>query len=186
MAISVAVVEDNPDYRAGISHVLRTSPGFTCVGSFATAEDLIDQFDEVASDVVLMDIGLPVMSGIDATALLKRANPRTEIIMLSVLDDDESIFRALCAGASGYVSKPVMPQDLLLAVEHAFTGGTPMSPRIARRVVDLFRQHVPPPAADYNLTPRELEVLQLLIDGDDFKRIAERLFLPSALYFSAE
>lgn len=177
MSVSVAVVEDNPDYRIGISYVLRTSPGFSCAGDFATAEELLDKFDDLMPDVVLMDIGLPLMSGIEATALLKRSHPRTEIIILSVFDDDDNIFRALCAGASGYVSKPALPQDLLQAVEHAFTGGTPMSPRIARRVVELFRHHVPPPAADYNLSAREIEILQLLIDGDDFKQIAEKLFL---------
>ena len=177
MSISVAIVEDNPDYRNGISYVLRTSPGFACVGDFATAEEFLEHLPQLHPDVVLMDIGLPGMSGIEATATLKESSPRTEIVILSVLDDDDNIFRAICAGASGYVSKPVLPQDLLQSVEHAFSGGTPMSPRIARRVVELFRRHVPPPAADYNLTPRELEILQLLIDGDDFKQIAERLFL---------
>ena len=97
--------------------------------------------------------------------------------MLSVYEDDDNVFRAICAGASGYVTKPVMPQQLLDAVEHAFGGGTPMSPHIARKVLEMFKQHVPPAKADYNLTERECEVLRLLTQGDDYKEIADKLFL---------
>jgi DNA-binding NarL/FixJ family response regulator len=177
MPITVAVVEDSADYRMGISFILRSSPACKCVGEFASAEEFLDVIDEIQPEVVLMDIGLPGMSGIDATAIVKREHPRTEIIMLSIFEDDDNVFRAICAGASGYVTKPVMPQQLLEAVEHAFSGGTPMSPHIARKVLNLFKQHVPPPKADHNLTPRELEVLQLAVQGDDYKQIAEKLFV---------
>jgi DNA-binding NarL/FixJ family response regulator len=177
MSITVAIVEDNPDYRMGTSFVLRSSSGCSCVGAYETAEELIDAFDEIAPDVVLMDIGLPGMSGIEATAYLKKEHPRVEIIILSVYEDDDNVFRAICAGASGYVTKPVMPQQLLDAVEHAFGGGTPMSPHIARKVLQMFKQHVPPAKADYNLTERECEVLRLLTQGDDYKEIADKLFL---------
>ena len=177
MPITVAIVEDHPDYRMGTAYVLRSSPGYACVGEYAAAQDLIDSFDDVAPDVVLMDIGLPGMSGVDATALLKQEHPRVEIVILSVYEDDENVFRAICAGASGYVTKPVMPQQLLEAIEDAFGGGTPMSPHIARKVLEMFRKHVPPPRADYNLTARELDVLACLIEGDDYKQMAEKLFL---------
>jgi len=144
---------------------------------FLTAEELIDTFDDIAPDVVLMDIGLPGMSGIDAIARLKRDHPRVEIVVLSVFEDDESVFRAICAGASGYLAKPAMPQQLVEAVEHAFGGGTPMSPHIARKVLEMFKEYAPPPSADYHLTAREREVLELLVQGEDYKSIAERLFL---------
>jgi len=177
MSVAVALVEDHPDIRMGTSFILRSSKTFSVVGEFEKAEDLLDQFSEIRPDVVLMDVHLPGMSGIDATGILKAQYPRVEIVILSVLEDDENIFHAICAGASGYVTKPVMPNQLLEAVEQAFSGGTPMSPHIARKVLQMFKQNVPPPKADYNLSARELEVLELLTQGADFKLIAEKLLL---------
>ena len=177
MSIAVAIIEDNPDFRLGTSFILRTSKQCTVVGEYTQAEDLIEAFDEVNPEVILMDIGLPGMSGIEATAQIKREHPRVQIIILSVFEDDENVFHAICAGASGYVAKPVQPEKLLEAVEQAFDGGTPMSPHIARKVLDMFRQNVPPKKADYHLTDREQQVLELLVQGDDFKLIAEKLFL---------
>jgi DNA-binding NarL/FixJ family response regulator len=177
MPISVAVVEDHADYRMGMDLILRSSPSCMCVGQFARAEDLMDVFDELHPDVVLMDIGLPGISGIEATSTLKERYPHTEVIILTVFEDNDSVFRAICAGASGYITKPVMPQALIEAIDQAFNGGTPMSPHIARRVIELFRQHVPPPKADYQLTPREVEVLTYLTQGYDYKQIAEKLFV---------
>lgn len=177
MPITVAIVEDHPDIRMGTSFILRSSKSAAVVGEFERAEDLLRRFEEIRPDVVLMDVHLPGMSGIEATALLKAEHPRVEIIILSVLEDDESVFNAICAGASGYVTKPVMPDRLLDGVEQAFGGGTPMSPNIARRVLAMFKQNVPAPKSDYSLTTRELEVLEMLTRGADFKQIAERLFL---------
>ncbi len=177
MPISVALVEDNPDIRMGTSYILRTSRACTIAGEYSKAEDLIDEFENISPDVVLMDIGLPGMSGIEAIERLKREHPRLEIVVLSIFEDDENVFRAICAGASGYLAKPVMPQQLLEAVEHAFGGGTPMSPHIARKVLEMFKENAPPPRAEYRLTPREFEVLELLVQGEDYKSIAEKLFL---------
>ena len=177
MPISVAIVEDNADIRMGTSYILRSSRGCTVAGEYSTAEDLIDEFEAISPDVVLMDIGLPGMSGIQAIERLKQDHPRLEIVVLSILEDDGNVFRAICAGASGYLAKPVMPQQLLEAVEHAFGGGTPMSPHIARKVLEMFRLQAPPPRADYRLTLREFEVLELLVQGEDYKSIAEKLFL---------
>ena len=177
MPITIAIVEDHPDIRMGTSYILRNTPGYRVVGEYATAEECLEHFAEISPDVILMDIHLPGMSGIDATARIKAQHPRVEIVILSVLDDDDNIFRTICAGASGYVTKPVLPGQLVEAVEHAFSGGTPMSPHIARKVLELFRQNVPPAQSDYQLTPRELEVLELLIEGDDYKLIAEKLYL---------
>ncbi len=177
MPITVAIVEDHPDIRAGTSYILRTSRTCRVVGEYATAEECLEEYGASPPDVILMDIHLPGISGISATAQIKTEHPRVEIVILSVLEDDENVFKAICAGASGYVTKPVQPAQLVEAVEQAFGGGTPMSPQIARKVLDLFKEHIPPPRADYQLTPRELEVLDLLIQGDDYKQIAEKLFL---------
>jgi DNA-binding NarL/FixJ family response regulator len=177
MPIAVAIVEDNPDIRMGTSYILRATPGCTCVGEFGAAEDLLDVVDDLKPDVILMDIGLPGMGGIEATARLKQQYPHGQIVILSIFADDENIFRALCAGAIGYVSKPVLPGQLVEAVEHAFGGGTPMSPLIARKVLEMFKEYVPPPRSDSNLTPREQQVLEHLVKGDDYKQIAEQLYL---------
>lgn len=177
MPIAVAVVEDHADIRLGVSYVLRSSPACRVVGEYGTAEDLLEHVEAADPDVILMDINLPGMSGIQATAVMKGKLPRVEIVILSVMEDEDNVFRAICAGASGYVTKPVLPQHLLDAVEHAFGGGTPMSPHIARKVLQLFRQTIPQPRTDYQLTAREQEVLELLVAGDDYRQIAEKLFL---------
>jgi len=177
MAITVAIVEDNENLRLGTTFVLKSSQAFEVVGSYDSAEKLLEEFDEIRPDVVLMDIELPGMSGIEATEIIKKEHQHVQIVMLSVFSDDDNVFRAICAGACGYVAKPVMPNQVLDLVEQAFAGASPMSPHIARKVLEMFRQHLPPPKADYNLTPREMEVLELLIQGFDNKMIAEKLFL---------
>lgn len=175
--ITVSIVEDNPDYRLGTSYVLRTSPGFVVLGEFASAEAFFDSLEAAVPDVVLMDISLPRMSGIEAIGLLKTRFPRVQTVVLSVHEDGENVFRAICAGAIGYLAKPVMPAQLLEAVEHAFAGGTPMSPHIARRVLEMFKDYAPPTHADYHLTEREVAVLDQLVDGDGYREIADALFI---------
>lgn len=177
MAISVAIVEDNKDLRVGTTYVLKASPALEVVGSYESAEELLDSFEETKPDVVLMDIELPGISGIEATAKLKADHPNVQIVILSVFEDDENVFQAICSGACGYISKPVMPNRVLDIVEQAFAGSSPMSPHIARKVLEMFKKHLPPPKADYNLTPREIEVLDMLIQGFDNKMIAEKMFL---------
>lgn len=177
MAIKVAIIEDNKDLRLGASYVLKSSPAFEVTGAYETAEDFFYEVNEKMPDVVLMDIELPGIDGITATAALKKEFPRVQIVILSVYEDDDNVFKALCAGACGYVTKPVMPAEMLSVAEQAFGGSSPMSPHIARKVLNMFLQYVPPPSADYNLTPRELEVLDLLIQGYDNNKIAGKLYL---------
>ena len=177
MPIAVAIVDDNKDLRMGTAYVLSSSPSFKVVGTYETAEGLIEAFDDIIPDVVLMDIELPGMNGIEATELLKKQHPHVQIVILSVFEDDENVFQAICAGACGYVAKPVMPAQVTEMVEQAFGGASPMSPHIARKVLEMFKHHIPPPKADYNLTERELEVLDYLTRGYDNKMIAEKLFL---------
>jgi DNA-binding NarL/FixJ family response regulator len=177
MPIAVAIVEDNKDLRVGTEYVLKSSPAFEVVGAFENAEDLIYRFDDIKPEVVLMDIELPGISGIEATSILKKEHQHLQIVILSVFEDDENVFQAICAGACGYISKPVMPNQIAEVVEQAFSGASPMSPHIARKVLEMFKQHLPPPRADYNLTAREVEVLDMLIQGYDNKMIAEKMFL---------
>jgi DNA-binding NarL/FixJ family response regulator len=177
MPIAVAIVEDNKDLRVGTEYVLKSSPAFEVVGAYEKAEDLIEKFEEIMPEVVLMDIELPGMSGIEATSILKKEHHHLQIVILSVFEDDENVFQAICAGACGYISKPVMPNQIADVVEQAFSGASPMSPHIARKVLEMFKQHLPPPKADYNLTAREIEVLDMLIQGYDNKMIAEKMFL---------
>ena len=177
MPIAVAIVEDNKDLRLGTEYILKSSSSFDVVGSYESAEELLDNYDEKKPEVVLMDIELPGISGIEATSILKKRNSHLQIVILSVFEDDENVFQAICAGACGYISKPVMPNLIFDVVEQAFSGASPMSPHIARRVLEMFKQYLPPPKADYNLTPREVEVLDMLIQGYDNKMIAEKMFL---------
>jgi len=175
--IPVAIVEDNRDLRTGMVYILESSPTCRCVGAFTNAEDFIAAYDTLKPEVVLMDIGLPQISGIEATRIIKERSAPTEIVILSVFEDDDNVFRAICAGASGYVTKPVMPQTLIESIGEAAEGGTPMSPHIARRVLNLFKRHVPPPASDHGLTAREKDVLELLVKGGGFKEIADDLVI---------
>jgi DNA-binding NarL/FixJ family response regulator len=175
--ITVCIVEDNPDYRMGTSYLLKSSPGFAVLGEYASAETFFDSLKRAVPDVVLMDISLPGMSGIEAVRLLREHHPKTQAVILSVHEDGDNVFRAICAGAVGYLAKPVMPAVLTESIESAAAGGTPMSPHIARRVLEMFKKYAPPPQAEYNLTEREVAVLERLVEGDGYKEIADALFI---------
>jgi len=174
-SLRVAIVEDHDDFREGLVHVLNFTEGFTCAGSFESVEEALPAFPE--ADVVLLDIHLPGKSGIDAIASLKAKHPKTQIIMLTVFDDDDHVFRAIVAGADGYILKKTPPSQVLSAIQDAAAGGTPMTPFVARRVIDLFRHYAPEPAEKHSLTARELEILGQLVVGLDNREIADKLFI---------
>jgi len=138
-------------------------------------EDALPQIARDPPDVVLVDIGLPGMSGIDGVRLLKRDHPDLPLVMLTVYGDDKRIFDALCAGASGYLLKKTPPARLLESLKEATSGGAPMSPEVARRVIALFREIRPPEHADYELTPHEVRLLKLLVEGHNFASAAQEL-----------
>ncbi len=138
-------------------------------------EDALARIGGSLPDVVLCDIGLPGMSGIEGIRILKERYPDLLLLMLTVYDDDERIFDALCAGASGYLLKKTPPVRLLESLKDAVTGGSPMSPEVARRVIVLFRDIRPPERADYELTPHELRLLKLLVEGHNYKTAAFEL-----------
>lgn len=174
--IRVALVEDNAGFRESLCTLIHTTAGFRCVGAFASAEQGLKEIPRLAPDVVLMDIHLPRMSGIECVRQLKEKLPDTRIVMLTVFADREHIFQALLAGASGYLSKRTAPADLLNAIKEVRGGGAPMSSDIAARVVEYFNQKgtaVPLPEA--SLSPREQEILELLAQGYLYKEIADRL-----------
>lgn len=172
--IRVAIVDDNGDFREGLFHYLNFSTGFEVVGCFANPIHIVENITRVQPDVVLMDIDMPHMTGIEAVKLLKAHFKRLHILMLTVFEDEDRVFKAMQAGAIGYLLKKTPPQKVLEAIQDVMAGGAPMSPLIARKVVQFFSKTAP---ADYNLTPKELEVLRWLVEGLSYKLIAAELNL---------
>jgi DNA-binding NarL/FixJ family response regulator len=170
--MKVAIIEDVRSLREGFWMLIDGTPGFHCTGSFRTMEEALDKIGFDLPDVALIDIGLPGMSGIEGTRLLKQRHPSLTVLMLTVYEDNDSIFDALCAGASGYLLKKTPPARLLESLQEAGEGGAPMSPQVARRVVNLFRDFRPADRADYHLTPHELRLLKLLVDGHNYRTAA--------------
>jgi DNA-binding NarL/FixJ family response regulator len=175
MAITVAIVEDNPEVRRSISRFIDGAPGFRCTCACASAEEALRVIPKSPPDVVLMDIQLPQMSGIACTASLKQALPSVPVMMLTVYEDPDAIFNALKAGASGYLLKRTPPAKLDTAIREAYQGGSPMTPQIARQVVQYFQQARQPGPEVQRLTPRETQVLQQLARGFRYKEIVDNL-----------
>lgn len=173
--IKVAIVEDRREIREGLAMLIGGTEGFCCTGSYRSVEEALDKIDHQRPDLVLMDIGLPGMSGIEGLRILKERYPDMLLLMLSVYDDDERIFDAMCAGASGYLLKKTPPARLLECIREVVDGGAPMSPEVARRVIALFREIRPPERADYDLTPHETRLLKLLVEGHNYKTAAAEL-----------
>ncbi len=169
--IHIAIVEDEHEIRQTLSLILDGSKGFTCRYAFPDAESALASIGNLPVDVVLMDIDLPGISGIDATRKLKKENPKVDFIMLTVKSDDDSIFESLCAGASGYLLKDTDPTDLLQHIREVHEGGSPMSGPIARRIINSFR------VIENPLSDRETEVVKMLAKGLNYKEIAEALYV---------
>jgi len=173
--IRVALVEDRREIREGLALIINASPGFVCTGAYRTMEDALAHIGDNLPDVVLNDIGLPGMSGIEGIRILKERHPALLVLMLTVYDDDERIFDALCAGASGYLLKKTQPARLLESLREAVAGGAPMSPEVARRVIALFRDFRPSESAKSKLTPHEVRLLRLFVEGHNYKTAAAEL-----------
>ena len=177
LPVAVWVVEDNDLLRDSYAEVLDRQEGICCPHTFATCEAALMRLESGAPpDLLLMDIGLPGMSGIEGTERFHAISPTTQIVMLTVHEDRDKVFRALCAGAMGYVVKPSSAVGVVEAIEELRRGGVPMSAQIARKVLEIFQRWAAP-ARDYGLTAREVEVLQLLVDGCSQKQIAGQLGL---------
>ncbi len=179
--ITVAIVDDQRDIREGLQKLLDAADGFRCAGTYRDAESALEEIPILAPDVVLMDIELPEMSGIDCVKILKQSLPELDVIMLTAYTDDEHIFQALKAGAYGYLTKSIFPSRLLNAIREIRVGGAPMSTYVARRVVSYFStQQNPFP----QLSKREKEVLDLLCEGQNYRDIAKNLFVsPNTVRF---
>ncbi len=170
--INVAIIEDRREIREGLAMLINGTEGFVCKGKFGSMEEGLRRVGADLPDVVLCDIGLPGMDGIEGIKLLKEKFPDLLVIMLSIYDDDERIFDALCAGACGYLLKKTPPVRLLESLKEAVAGGSPMSPEVARRVITIFRDIRPPERADYDLTPHETRLLKMLVEGHNYKTAA--------------
>jgi DNA-binding NarL/FixJ family response regulator len=170
--IKVAIVEDQKQTREGLATLIGGTPGYRIAGQFGSMEEALIKLEWEPPDVVLVDIGLPEMSGIEGVRRLKARHSALLVLMLTVYADDEHIFEAICAGACGYLLKNTPPPKLMEAIRELGEGGAPMSPEIARKVLRMFQQVVPPKSEEYQLTPRELEVLKLLADGHGYKTAA--------------
>ena len=173
--IEVAIVEDRREIRESLVLLIGGTEGFKCIGSYRSMEEALDKLKHHQPHLLLSDIGLPGMSGIEGIAILKERYPDLLILMLTVYDDDERIFDAMCAGASGYLLKKTPPARLLDSLREVASGGAPMSPEVAKRVIALFREIRPPDRADYELTPHETRLLKLLVQGHNYKTAAAEL-----------
>ncbi len=181
MSVRIAIFDDNKNIRESIAMLLKTEKEFQVVGSFHHVLDCIDDVRASKPDVVLMDIEMPGMNGIEAVKLIKKELPEVLILMQTVFEDDDRVFDSICAGASGYILKNALNTRLIDFIKELQFGGSPMSPSIARKVLTRMQQipeHVRPEAApDYHLTPREKEVLACVVNGLSYKMVADQLFI---------
>ena len=177
--ITIAIIEDDKITRETLKSIIETTEGFECAGMFADAETGLECLSRNPADIVLMDIHLPVMDGIECVRQLKSVHPEMQFIMCTIFQDDDSVFNALKAGATGYLLKNDDPGKIVDAIRELHAGGSPMTPQIARRVLESFKR----PSVNDNihlLTNRETEMLGLLVKGFRYKEIADKLFISTA------
>jgi len=175
MSIRVALVEDNDDLRKSMKSLLQRSPPLRVVADYPDAESALADMPRQKPDVVLMDVKLPKMDGVECVRQLKTLLPTVLVVMLTVHDDNDSLFNSILAGADGFLLKDTVPSRLIEAIEEVRNGGSPMTPQIARRIVQRFRKADPEPAEMEKLTPREREVLEQLALGNRYKEISDKL-----------
>lgn len=174
--IRVMIFEDNKHLRESLYYLINGTEGFVCIGAFPDCNDLVFQLKKSAPDVVLMDIEMPGMNGIDAVRIIKQQFATVQVLMQTIFHDDDNIFKAICAGASGYILKTTSPAGYIEAIKDVYNGGSPMTGSIARRVLELFQKNITPVAnTDYQLTAKEKEILQQLVKGKSFKMIADAI-----------
>jgi len=175
--ITVAIIEDREQTREGLAILIDGTNGYRTVGTFASMEEALAKIVALAPDIALCDIELPGMSGIEGVRRMRALLPDLQILMLTVFADNDHVFEAICAGASGYLLKDTPPARLVEAIRELHEGGAPMSPEIARKVVAMFSKVVPPKREEHRLSARELEILQLLAEGHSYKTAAKALGL---------
>lgn len=169
----IAIFEDNKHLRTTLQVLLESAEGFSCTGAYANCNDMLNLLQESPCDIVLMDIEMPGLNGIEATKLIREHFPAMHVLIQTAFFDDNYIFDAICAGASGYILKTTSPLAYIDALKEVENGGSPMTPGIARRMLELFRSNLQPATTpDYQLTAREKEILQMLVNGKSYKMIA--------------
>jgi DNA-binding NarL/FixJ family response regulator len=171
----VSIVEDHKEIREGLVTLINASEGFRVAGSFGTMEEALSRIHSHPCSILLVDIGLPGMSGIEGIRTLKERYPKLLFLVLTVHEDDTRIFEALCAGATGYLLKNISNERLIQSLKEVSEGGAPMSPEVARRVINLFQKFQPPKRADHDLTPHEQRILKMLVAGHNYKSTAKEL-----------
>lgn len=175
----VWIVEDNPDYRETVRELLESADGLRAGNVFGSGEELFEHLNKpliLAPEVILVDIGLPGMSGIEIAGRIRGFARETRVVMLTIHEDNDRIFEALCAGACGYLLKTAEPEVIISSVREALSGGAPMTPQIARRVLNLFTQ-IRAPRWDYELTDRERDVLRELVEGKTKREMGKSLYV---------
>jgi DNA-binding NarL/FixJ family response regulator len=181
MNLRIAIFDDNKNIRESITLLLKTVPGLEVVGSYSHVLDCVEDVRDCKPDIVLMDIEMPGMTGIEAVKSIKKEFPHIQVLMQTVFEDDDRVFDSICAGASGYILKNYLNTKLIESIMELQYGGSPMSPSVARKVLNKMQQipqHVrPEEAPDYQLTPREKEVLTCLVNGQSYKMIAADLHI---------
>jgi DNA-binding NarL/FixJ family response regulator len=177
--IRVAIFEDNYLLRDSYYQLVNGTPGFTCVGTFDNANDLNFKIKQSRPDVVLMDINMPGISGIEAVNIIKSNFPAIHVVMQTIFEDDDKIFAAIQGGASGYILKKTPPAKMLEAIEEVYNGGAPMTPSVAGRALQLFRKGIKPlpDNKELQLNERQKEILECIVTGMSYKLIADKLFI---------
>ncbi|MBK9983019.1 MAG: response regulator transcription factor [Saprospiraceae bacterium] len=178
MNIKVAIFEDNKSLRTGLYQLINGSNGFECVGAYPDCSDIVQHINSIKPDVLLMDIGMPGISGIEAVQIVKNKFPEIKILMQTIFEDTEKIFQSVCAGASGYILKNTSPARILEAIRETVEGGAPMSPSIASKVLKIVQDSSSPiPINSFHLSEREKEILACLVKGMSYKLIADNCFI---------
>jgi DNA-binding NarL/FixJ family response regulator len=175
--IKVAIVEDNNTLRNSLLNLLNRTDGMKCVSSMSNLLNVVSELGRMMPDIVLMDIGLPDISGIEGVRTVKTNFPDMLVLMFTVFEDDDKIFDAIRAGASGYLLKKTPPEEIVEAIRDLYHGGAPMSASIARKVIQSFQSQPSHVMEDYQLTAREKEILYSLVDGLSYKKIADKYFV---------
>ena len=178
MPIKVVIYEDNRSLREGLAAMIGGTAGFECVGAYANCNNLLKNISLDKPDVVLMDIEMPGINGIEAVGMIKEEFPEMKVLMETIFDDDEKIFNSICAGAEGYILKHTSPAEIMEAIKEIYEGGSPMTPSIANRVLKMVKTRPETgPRESFDLTDREKEILTCLVKGMSYKMVADNCFI---------
>ena len=175
--VTVVYYEDNSSLREGISFLIQSAPGLELLATFSNCDSVKTDMEELKPDVVLMDIDLPGINGIEAAGIVKKVSPKTQVMMLTVFDNEEKIFQAIRNGASGYLLKNTSPNEIIDSIFDVYRGGSPMTANVARKVLQYFQHQPKTQKVDYNLSDREQEILKGLVSGFSYKLIANEYFI---------